>query len=101
MKLPDVRTLQEFLAFPLPWPFDPCSLPRSQMILMGWVSHWPESRPAIAAMHPSLVKGHLQPVGMIAASCRWPPTAAQLEAPIGSQEAATALIQIKNRAKKI
>ena len=43
----------------------------------------------IAAMHPSLVTGHLQPAEMIAANYIWPPTAAQLEAPTDSQEAAT------------
>lgn len=70
------------------------------MILMGWESHWRESLPENAAMHPSPVKGHLQPVGMIAASCRWPPTAARLEVPIGSQEAATELIQLKKTEHK-
>lgn len=67
---------------------------------MGWVTHWPMSQPEIAAMHPSLVTEHLQPVGMTAANCRCLPTAARLRAPTDSQEAARALIQLKSRAQK-
>ena len=44
--------------------------------------------PEIAAVLPSLVTEHLQPVGKIAASCKCPSAVALSEAPIDSQEAA-------------
>jgi hypothetical protein len=37
--LPDEGTPLEFLAFPWPWPFDPYSLPHSQMNLMSQGCH--------------------------------------------------------------
>lgn len=46
------------------------------------------SQPKIAAMLPSLVKEHLQPVEMTVASCRLQLIVAQSRAPIGSPEAA-------------
>lgn len=95
--LPGEGTPQEFLAFPWPWPFDPCSLLHSLMIPMVQVSHWPMFQPEIAAMPPFPVTKHLQLAGTIAASCRFPLTAAQLRAPTDSQEAAPITNSVKRQ----
>lgn len=55
---------------------------------MVQASRSPGFLPEIAAMPPFLVTERLQLAAMIAASCRCPPTAAQLRAPIDSRVAA-------------